>query len=65
MEALYLFLAGNATSLILSALARNMPKPEELGKNIWYTWIYNTVQYVLANPDKSGFRFRSNGNVPS
>ena len=55
------YLVGGAGALIISAAVRTMPEPEVLGRNIWYTWLYDFVQIVLANPDKSGIKLFGNG----
>lgn len=56
-------LTGSVASLLLSAAVRTMPAPTRLGGNVWYTWIYDFAQAVLANFDKSGWTNKSNGKT--
>lgn len=48
------FVSGGVMAIALSAAARTMPSPDKLGRNIWYTWLYDWTQLVMINLDKSG-----------
>lgn len=47
-----------------STVVGQMPKPNG---NVWYAWLYNTLQYIAANHTLPVLPIPkpSNGNVPS
>lgn len=34
--------------LFIVAVVANMPRPEKFNNNVWYTWLYESLQAFLA-----------------
>ena len=48
---IFWLVTGGGASLLVSRIARSLPKPEPLG-NRGYLFLYNFAQTFLANPDQ-------------
>jgi len=47
------FFTGGAGAILLSAAARALPEPKQMG-NPLYLWLYRFAHLLLANFDKAG-----------